>query len=307
MSFVEWSIKDLVETAKKRIANKFDCNIAVSGERGNSKSTLMFKFFSRFEGFNAWKHQVYSRKEVIKLITTQINGFVFDDEGIASGYKRDFHDKELQGLIKILNMYRDNFNVYGVAIPNFYSLDKDLRDLFKIHINMVGRGIGVVHMAKSDRLYADDKWDIAYNKKVEESWAKMKKYNPDFRPPYDKLTTFVGYIYFNDMTIQQRTLYEEIKKTKRNALYNYDEQDEEAKSRNKWDEIYKRYKKGEIDMKWIENYCSLEGLKLLNVKANLGARARNEGTTLTKIDKQLQDIKLINKANSGGLKVSELA
>ena len=46
-----WSINDLIDIAKTRQNNKFDMIIAVSGARGNSKSSFLFKFFSRIKGF----------------------------------------------------------------------------------------------------------------------------------------------------------------------------------------------------------------------------------------------------------------
>ena len=134
-----WSIKDLVEIAKERRKNKFDIIMAVSGERGDGKSTLIYKFFSRFKQFKPWRHMVYSRKDVMKLLEGTKLGCIFDDEAIRTGYKRKFMDSDQQLLIQMLNMYRDNFNVYAMAIPSFYSLDKDLRDLIKIHIHVIER------------------------------------------------------------------------------------------------------------------------------------------------------------------------
>ena len=220
-----FSMKELREMTLMRRANKFDVNIVVSGARGNSKSSFLFKFLLGIPGFKPWKHQVYGRKHVMHLLESQKRGIVFDDEAVSSGFKRDFYELGQKKLIKMLNMYRDNFNIYCSAIPQFYSLDRALRDLVKIHIHMIRRGMGVIHFSNSDRLYSDDMWDVKYNKKIEESWAKKIKSNPNFHPPYHRLSTFKGYIVFGDLQKKQRELYEEIKQTKRKILYNQELRD----------------------------------------------------------------------------------
>lgn len=216
---LKWSVADIKELIQRRTHNKFDANIVVSGARGNGKSTFAAKLLFRMDGYKPWKHQVYSRSDAMKLLESEKFGYVFDDEAINSGYKRSFYDQEQQKLIRMLNMYRDNFNTYIMAIPNFYNLDKDIRNLIFLHIHVIRRGVAVVHKANTDMLYSNDPWNIQYNKKLEDQWAKLKKKNSNFSPPYHKLSTFKGYLYFTDLSKRQRELYEEIKATKRRELY----------------------------------------------------------------------------------------
>ena len=61
-------MKDVVEIAKERQQHKFDCNIVVSGARGNGKSTFLYKFFSHFKQFKPRKHIVYARADTIRLL-----------------------------------------------------------------------------------------------------------------------------------------------------------------------------------------------------------------------------------------------
>lgn len=257
MSRLTWKLKDIVGIAQGRQGNKFDCNIVTSGDRGNGKSTLIAKMLYLTKKYNPRKHQVYSREDVIKLLSNEKYGICFDDEAINSGYKRDFQNKGQQELIKIVTMYRDNFNIYCSAIPNFFSLDKDLRDLTFIHIHVIERGIGVLHMPIQGRLYSMDKWDTKNNAQLEDKWNKAKAKNPDYKIPYHKLSTFRGYVFFDDLTPNQRKLYEEIKVEKRKAVAErYIEKNQEEDFFEKVSKLIldkKISKEGIIQMCMVEN------------------------------------------------------
>jgi hypothetical protein len=257
LSRVAWRLKDIVGIAQGRQNNKFDCNIVVSGDRGNGKSTLLAKMLYLTKKYNPQKHQVYSREEVIKLLSREKYGICFDDEAINSGYKRDFANKGQQELIKIVTAYRDNFNIYCSAIPNFFSLDKDLRDLVFIHIHVIERGLGVLHMPIQGRLYSQDKWDTKNNANLEDKWNKIKAKNPDYNIPYHSLSTFKGYVYFEDLTPKQRELYEQIKQEKRRESFNkYIEKPDEQDFYEKCARLVlekKITKEGLIQMCLVEN------------------------------------------------------
>ncbi len=216
---IVFSIKELVEMIDSRRRNKFDVNILVSGARGDGKSTLIVKILKRFKDYKPKDHQVYSRNDVIRLLESQIMGIVFDDEAVNSGYKRNFQQSGQKDLITMVTMYRDHFNVYFSAIPDFFSLDRDLRDLTCMHIHIIARGIAVIHMPVKGTLYSQDKWDIKNNAKLEQKWMKMKQMNPNFKIPYHKLSTFRGFLFFDDLPSGQRKEYEIIKKTKRKEIY----------------------------------------------------------------------------------------
>ena len=276
-----WSLKDLVEIAKKRQQNEFDCNIAITGARGNGKSSCAFKFHARFKGFKPWKHLVYSRKEVMKLLEKLKYGNIQDDEAIRTAYKRKFADPEQQLLIQMLNLYRDNFNIYVACIPNFYSLDKDLRDLFKIHIQIIERGLGVVHLPNESSLYSDDKWDIKYNQRVEESWAQRKQKNINFRPKYDRLTTFRGYIRIPKLTPKQEALYKEIKETKRKMMYEEEIKEEEDGKVGFYGRLLARIKEGNMTKEVLQEVVLANGLKYSAVSSLLNVKLQDEGAGKT--------------------------
>ena len=279
---VKWSVADLVDIIKKRQLNEFDANFVVSGSRGDGKSTLIAKILYRIKNFNPWKHQVYSRNDVVKLLQTQTYGVCWDDEAINSGYKRNFNDRGQQELIKILTAYRDNYNVYASAIPSFFSLDKDLRELYFIHLHVVERGIAVVHMPLQGRLYSQDRWDTKYNAKIEDSWSKRMLKDATFKPPYHKLSTFRGYLFFTDITPKQRKLYKQIKKEKRAIAFKTDA--DKNKELTFHEKVYNLLLKGKISRDGLLQMCLMEGKKYSNVRTALGGMLRDNGS-----DKKVDD------------------
>jgi len=292
-----WSIKEVKEIAESRQKNKYDFNIVTSGARGNGKSTFLFKLFLRFPQFKPWTHVIYSRKEVMSLLEGNQYIPIMDDEAINSGYKRNFYDKDQKLLIQMLNMYRDNFNIYAQAVPNFYALDKDLRDLIKIHVQIIERGIGVLHLPNEHNLYSDDKWDMKYNKKIEENWGKLKAKNPDFRPPYHKLSTFRGYIYFGDLTDKQRKLYEDIKKTKRKKVYDEEMKLEDKETNTIYDNILVRLLEKKLTKEILLEISLANNLKYRAVRDILN-RMLTEGGHSERVTNLLQDNKITYHNNS---------
>ncbi len=240
-------------------------------------SSLIGKIFYRFSNFDPWKHQVYSREKVIELLKTQMRGICWDDEAINTGYKREFQNKGQQELIKHITAYRDNFNIFASAIPNFFSLDKDLRDLYFIHFHVIERGIAVVHMPSQGRLYSPDKWDADHNKKIEAKWAKVIKKNIKFKPPYYQLSTFRGYLYFEDLTTKQRKLYEEIKKTKRGEAFQTANNNAGPIKLTLTQKLFNRLKEGKLTEDFLLQSCLMEGERYSSVRTNLNQMVKDAG------------------------------
>lgn len=302
---VSWSLKDIIGIAQLRQKNKFDCNIVVSGDRGNGKSTLIAKALYLTKKYKPQKHQVYSREDVIKLLSREKYGICFDDEAVNSGYKRDFQNKGQQELIKIVTAYRDNYNIYCSAIPNFFNLDKDLRDLTFIHIHVIERGIGVLHLPIQGRLYSQDKWDTKNNAQLENKWNKLRSKNPNYSPPYHQLSTFRGYVYFEDLTPKQREIYEQIKKEKRKESFNkYIEKPEEADFFERCIKLIldkKITKEGLVQMCMVENRDYSSTLNKLNrlLKKVTGDDSRNLKDYLFTSSKELK--KQEEETNKGNI------
>ncbi len=272
----KWTVKDIAHIIKNRQINEFDSNIAISGNRGDGKSTLAGKIAYRFSKFEPKIHQVYSRPDVIKLLKMP-KGICWDDEAINSGYKRDFQNKGQQDFIKILTAYRDNYNLFMSAIPNFFSLDKDLRDLYFIHLHIIERGIAIFHMPLQGRLYSQDRWDVKHNAKIEESWSKRMLKDPTFKPRYHQLTTFRGYLYFNKLTPKQEVIYKQVKKYKRELSFLTEEEKKASQELSFMDRIYKLLLERKLTRDGLIQACLIEGRKHSTTNSTLNQMLTDRG------------------------------
>lgn len=298
---LKFTMRELANIINLRLDNKLTAEMVVHGERGMGKSTFCVKLVSLFKQYRPMKHQVYSRNDVIHLLKTQKRGFIFDDEGINSLYRRAFFDQNQQKLIKMLNMYRDNWNFYMCCIPNFMNLDKDFRSLVKFNVHIVQRGLAILHASRQG-IYNEDPWDIKNNLKLEEKWNKRKQRDPKFKIPYHRLSTFVGYIIFNDITEKQREIYEKIKIDKRNILYNKEIAETPASNREDLSGfIIECLNNGFIhSTKQIDDLILSKGAKPDPTKKAINYILKNQGlSTISGIlkEKQAQAKKLNDSAN----------
>lgn len=295
-----WSLQDLVKIARQRQENELDCNLVFSGNRGTGKSWSIYKFFIFYNKsnprvkFNPFIHITYSRKKLMRLLEAQRYGVIFDDEAIRSAYKRNFQDADQKLLIQMLNMYRDNFNIYAMAVPKFFSLDKDLRDLIKIHVHVIRRGFGVVHIAKDNTLYSADVWDVGHNKKIEEKFIQTNNKNPTYTPPYHKMTTFAGYIHLPPLTKKQEKLYKALKRVIRKKVY--EEEMKEGKDKKKQEKKITEADKRKMELQRHKDeankmYQQIIQGKLNNHTFNMLLEHNNlkRSTVMRNINRQLAD------------------
>lgn len=307
MNPVIWSLSELVEMTKKRIENKYDSNIAVSGLTGKGKSTFIFKFFNKFPDFKLDEKFTTQRRKMIELIQNNKNSYCWNDELISAGSKRTFFDREQNELIHVLTKYRNHFNIVGGAVPFFFTLDKELIKLFGMHINIISRGIGVVHLPREEgRMYTEDIWDTSINKKLEEKWSKKIQENPNFKIPHHKYTTFAGYVYFGKMTDKQEQYYEQLKAQERGD--NDEDVTDDKPEESFYDKILRLLKDEKLDEDGLLQICLFNDKKLSNVKVRLNQMLRDSGEDKTlknylkdkKKDKENNDLhnnKIIKELN----------
>lgn len=289
-SGIVWTIGELTQVLRKRQLNKFDVNIGVSGKRGDGKSTLIHKIMLRFKkhGFKNEKHQVYSRERVMALLANHKFSFCWDDEAINSGYKRDFQNTGQKELIKMVTNYRDNFNLYASAIPSFYSLDKDLRDLIFLHIHIIKRGVAVILKALDDQIHSHDIWDTKNNMAIEKRENERIAKNPGSSFRYHLFSTFAGYLYYNDVTEKQRKVYQDVKDEGRSERFK-DIKDNPAGLPAARDDFFPRafkmLQEGQLTREGLVQMSLVSGRKFTSVCAELNRMLMNAGETTTLMKK----------------------
>ena len=219
------------------LSNDFDCFMVIEGNRGLGKSTLAIhltrqvsrefkKKGSKDYRFNWRNSLIYTKKETKNFLhkwkTTGIA-----DEMINVTFNRDFYNEEQKNIIKLLNMNRDHCNLFIACVPQFQALDNQIKNLCKIKITVVRRGLCIIQ-TPNRTIYVRDKWDQATNEKIERQWLQKGI----TKPAYSKLTTFRGLMQFPKLHASAEKKYQEIKDLKRNLIAKEDmgiDVDEEAK------------------------------------------------------------------------------
>jgi len=110
-------------------------------------------------------------------------------------------------------MNRDHCNFFIACVPQFQTLDNQIKGLCKIRITVVRRGLAIIQ-TPNRTIYVRDKWDQATNEKIERDWLKKGIRNPH----YSKLTTFRGLLKFPDLREQAKVKYKIVKDGKRNLV-----------------------------------------------------------------------------------------
>lgn len=258
---LKWSMKRTINMITKILLNKFDCCIAIEGNRGLGKSTLAYHIGKgvaremKKRGIEGYKFHprhalLYQRKEVIRFFHKwKASGIA--DEMVNVTFNRDFYNEDQKDLIKMMNMNRDHCNLFVACIPHFQNLDSQVKNLMKIRFTVVRRGIAVVQTPNRS-IYGKDKWDQAVNEKIEREWLKKGIQNPQ----YARLTTFRGILKFPPLSNKQEEIYQKVKDDKRNLVAKDQmgiEEEEEEKDPVK--ETAKMLVEGKI-----RNHIFLEGI-----------------------------------------------
>jgi len=205
------------------LGNKFDCFIIIEGNRGLGKSTLAIHLARKLSQaikntglkdykFHWNKSLVYTQKETKKFLHSwkQI-GIV--DEAINVCFNRDFYQQDQKDIIKMINMNRDHCNLFIACVPQFQTLDAQVKNLCKIRITVVRRGVCIIQ-TPNQTIYIKDKWDQATNEKLERSWLQKGIKNPQ----YSRLTTFRGLMKFSKLSDKAEMMYQKVKNKKRNLV-----------------------------------------------------------------------------------------
>lgn len=289
----KWTINDIVEVIEGCINNKYDFVCFVEGKRGTGKSTLIYKIADRLEkrGILRFipKHSiVYSRDDTLRLLATKERWVVFSDEMINVTYKRDFYQEQQKQIIKGLNMYRDSCNAFLGAVPLFKNLDGDMRELCKMKLSVIRRGMAFVYVQHN----FTDILDSQQKDKKRKKWQLKNELKIE---PTKK----VGMVLFKDITKKQRKTYESIKKYKRGSVFN--EQANLIDPMENWyNKIYETVVSGKLNTQSFQVIVDMAGKKSSTVQSRLAQMLRdNKQPTLSKFlkkeDKDKKEKDLITK------------
>lgn len=269
---IDFTIGKLVSATLRKQQNKFDANIIFAGNRGLGKSTAAVKFALRFPQFKMSRDVLFSREDVIHHLATRKKSVIIADEMINVSFNRDFSVNEQKKLIKIMNMYRDSQNVLLMCVPHFANLDKQLLGLTQLRVDIIRRGLGVVHRPLQYS-FGRDNWDIDKNLKIEQNFTRRGI----FKPQYKNLSTYCGLLTIPNLTEKQRILYEKIKQEKRNVLYDGDSDIEIEENKAKYNIPYRMLKDGHLNKESLMALCKYNNWKYNNVLQRLTAYLRKEG------------------------------
>jgi hypothetical protein len=220
---IKWNMTKMVWVITNMLQNKFDAVIVIEGNRGLGKSTLAIQLARRVarefkkQGSQDYKFHwsnslVYTKKET-KRFLHKWDSIGIADEMINVTFNRDFYNSEQKDIIKLLNMNRDHCNLFISCVPSFATLDSQIKNLCKIRITVVRRGMCIIQ-TPNQTIYIKDKWDQATNEKIERGWL-MKGIT---KPHYTKLTTFRGVMKFSKLREKSELKYQKVKDKKRNLV-----------------------------------------------------------------------------------------
>ena len=213
---------------------------------------IQFKKDNHYD-FKLNKHLLYDKEHTIKFLTGY-HGIGIPDEAINVAFNRDFFMEDQKNIVKIINMYRDHLNLCMACVPNFNVLDNQIKNLCKMRISVVRRGIAIIQ-TPNKTFYGKDKWDTAYNEKIEREWLG----NKSRKPQYTKLTTFRGLVKFPPLPGYIEDKYKQIKEERRTVILKDEMGVEMKEDQSAEDMLFNKLIGG-----GIKNFQVFEGVALAN-------------------------------------------
>lgn len=235
-----WSMEKFCVMILEMLTNKFDCLIIIEGNRGLGKSTLAWHILKKVSAINKqivkvtggkespyfkqyqfkpvaqtkgkFKSVIYTKDDVINFFDKWHHS-ALADEMINVAFNREFWNEDQKNIIKLMNMNRDHCNLFVACVPQFQTLDNQIKNLAKIRITIARRGLAVIQ-TPNRTIYNRDRWDTATNEKIEREWLKKGS----GLPQYSRLNTFRGMLRFPALSKKEQAIYDQIKVEERNII-----------------------------------------------------------------------------------------
>jgi len=215
---------------------------------------------------------IYKQDEMKKFLSEWCR-IGIPDEMINVTFNRDFFHEDQKDIIKMINMFRDHLNLIIACVPNFGSLDKQIKDLCKIRISVVRRGLALIQ-TPNKTFYGKDKWDTQFNEKIEREWLM----NKTKKPQYTRLTTFRGLIRFPKLPPKTERKYQKIKNKKRSVILKDEMGISDKKELTVEEKLYNKMIKGGIkNMQIIEGVAMANDMTMDKLRASLRRMLEAEG------------------------------
>lgn len=220
-------IKEFVNLLRAIQNSNNDVIVAISGERGVGKSTLMmqlaraYKRCGRDKIYDINKYHIYSQEELIKKMEAfRPKEMLCGDEIVTALFKRDFGKKRQIDLIKMFNTYRDKYFLFFMLLPNFIDLDIAIRNsmIIKFWIFCTKRGRAAV-FTHIDNPISKDSWNT---KQIMIYYDSQRVQNAK---------NFVCYLHWKDLSKNVYDQYQKVKATKRAEAHGVEQKERDMPKR----------------------------------------------------------------------------
>lgn len=212
----EWSINKVCEYMSGVQKSQGDFILAVSGNAGIGKSTLVNQIVKRYTGLHFTKEfferfNIYSRAELDKKLEELPKYSIFIlDESINMLFKREWQNREQIKVIQKFNTYRNKCFIVFLLIPRFTDIDSGVRNSTRIKwwINCLSWGKAIIYQP-DDNEFNFDPWNLKLNYKL-----ILRKRRREDVPNY------MANLYWDEMDKNDFDTYELVKQEKRAMAYN---------------------------------------------------------------------------------------
>ena len=211
-----WGVRMVGQKIRDMQDSDNDIILVISGYRGVGKSTFALavaheligdKYYTK-QGFE--KHNIYARHELDKKLEEfPPESVLVVDEAINLMFKREFQNRQQNLIIKKFNTYRNKKYCIMLLIPNYWDLDRSIRNssMIKWWIHLSKRGRGYIYHTE-DNEFNPDPWNQKDN--MIRLRQGTKRYS---------LRNYVKDVSWPKLNGSVFAKYEEVKGVKRKASY----------------------------------------------------------------------------------------